>query len=80
MAILTWCYVISCFIGFAWTFYSYCRLLMDSKLRGTFVCAVSGSLTIVLIYLWTGTIPPYGFLYVLISLVLVPLSRRIAFR
>lgn len=80
MAILTWSYVIVCFVGFVWTFFSYCRLLMDSEPRGTFVCAVSGSLTIVLIYLWTRATPPYGFLYVLISLVLIPVSRRIAFR
>jgi len=80
MTILTWLYVIVCFVCFAWTFYSYCRLLMDSELRGTFVCAISGSITILLIYLWTGAALPYGFLYVLISLVLVPLSKCIAFR
>lgn len=80
MTVLNWVYVIVCFICFVWTFYSYCRLLMDSELRGTFVCAVSGSITIVLIYLWTRATPPYGFLCVLISLVLVPVSRRIAFR
>lgn len=80
MTVLNWVYVIVCFICFVWTFYSYCRLLMDSELRGTFVCAISGSITILLIYLWTGAALPYGFLYALISLVLVPLSKRIAFR
>lgn len=80
MTVLNWVYVIVCFICFVWTFYSYCRLLMDSELRGTFVCAISGSITILLIYLWTEAALPYGFLYVLISLVLVPLSKRIAFR
>lgn len=80
MTILTWLYVIVCFICFAWTFYSYCRLLMDSELRGAFVCAISGSLTIVLIYLWTSADSPSGFVYVLISLMLVPIAKHIAFR
>lgn len=78
MTVLDWVYVIVCFICFVWMFYSYCRLLMDSELRGTFVCAVSGSLTIVLIYLWTRAASPSGFVYVLISLILVPISKRIA--